>query len=250
MTRYPVFDFHARLSPDSSAPQRLLTAMDGCGIARAAVSAGGVLDLDRLATHLMEDGYVVDDADNEAVLEAARDSDGRLVPIFFANPHRDPDYYRARATQFGGVELSPAVHGVALTDERCTGLVEVAAEFGHSVYVVCIGKPGCGATDLRALAEHFPEVTFVLGHCGFIGIDLYSINQVAQRNNIVAETSGCYTVVAQAAVNRLGAKRVVFGTEYPLQHPDVELTKMQALHLDPAHWRQITWHNSQSLLRG
>lgn len=248
MDPYPAFDFHVRLSSDRSAAHRLLTSMDSSHIARAAVCAGGVIDLERLAAHIMEGGHVEHDADNDAVLEAARQSGDRLIPIFFANPHRGPDDYRARAARFRGVELSPAVHGVTLTDERTAAIVGVAREFGHSVYVVCMNTPGCGPADLRVLAERFPEVTFVLGHCGFIGIDLYSINQVAPRDNILAETSGCYTVTAQAAMGRLGARRVLFGTEHPLQHPDVELTKMRALNLDAADSRRVMWENAHQLL--
>lgn len=245
---HPVFDFHARLGPQPSAADRLLAAMDSNGVARTAVCSGGVIDLDRLATQVMEGGHVENDADNEAVLAACRRSGERLVPFFFANPHRDPDHYRARAAEFRGVELSPAVHGVALTDERTTAVVEVAAEFRHPVYVVCIGSPGCGPAALATLARRFPEVTFVLGHCGFVGIDLYSINLVAPQGNILAETSGCYTGIARAAVERLGAHRVLFGTEYPLQHHTVELAKMRALDLDGQHWRELMWRNTHRLL--
>lgn len=244
----PIFDFHARLAPHSTAVHRMISMMDSCGIERAAVYPGGVIDLDRLAAQLMEGGHVETDADNDAVLAGCQQSDGRLVPFFFANPHRSSDHYRARAAEFRGLEFSPAVHGVPLTDERTIALVEVAAEFGHSVYVVCIGRPGCGAADLVALAEKFPDVTFVLGHCGFVGVDLYSINRITPKDNILAETSGCYTGLARAAVDRLGAERVLFGTEYPHQHPDVELTKLRVLNLDPECWTQVMWRNARRLL--
>jgi predicted TIM-barrel fold metal-dependent hydrolase len=41
---------------------------------------------------------------------------------------------------------------------------------------------------------------------------------------------------------------VVFGSEYPLQHPAVELAKFQALRLPPAQWRQVAWDNAHRLL--
>lgn len=243
-----VLDFRARLSPHPASFGRLMAAMDSSGIARAAVCSGGVVDLDTLSAQIMQGGHATGDADNDAVLAACERSDGRLLPTFFANPHRDPADYRDRADAFRGLELSPAVHGVPLTDERTVALVEVAAEVGHAVYVVCIGRPGCGAGDLVSLAEAFSEVEFVLGHCGFIGIDFYSINRIAPRGNILAETSGCYTGVVRAAVDRLGAERVLFGTEYPLQHPEVELTKLRALDLDPVTRQQVMWHNAERLL--
>ncbi len=243
-----VFDVHARLDAGQAAVGRLLTTMDRSGIGRAAVCSGGVIDLDRLATHIMCGGHVEADADNEAVLTGCSAAGGRLVPFFFGNPHRGPQVYREQAARFRGLEISPAVHGVALTDERTHELVRIAEDAGHPVYVVCLGRPGCGPGDLAALAEAFPRVSFVLGHCGFVGIDLYSLSVVAPHRNILAETSGCYTGVVRIAVQRLGSDRVLFGTEYPLQHPDVELTKLRSLDLDEATWHQITWRNACHLL--
>jgi hypothetical protein len=146
------------------------------------------------------------------------------------------------------MEISPAVHGVGLTDPRTRALVDVAAEFGHPVYVVCLGRGGAGVTDLVRLARAYPGVTFVLGHCGFVGIDLYALNVVRPEANIVAETSGCYTGVAVAAVERLGADRVLFGTDYPMQHPSVELAKLHALGLTEEARDKITWRNAHRLI--
>lgn len=243
-----MFDFHARLAPRDGAVGALLSTMDRYGIARAVVSAGGVIDLDRLATQVMVGGHIEDDADNAAVLAGCADSGGRLLPFFFGNPHRGPARYQEQATRYRGLEISPAVHGVALTDSRTMALVAVAATAGHPVYVVCLGRPGCGPRELVTLAAEFPGVSFVLGHCGFVGIDVYSLRVVAPYPNILAETSGCYTGVVRVAVTRLGAERVLLGTEYPLQHPEVELTKLRVLDLDEASWQQITWRNACRLL--
>lgn len=244
----PVFDFHARLAAGPGALDALLSTMDRCGIGRAGVCAGGVLDLDRLAAQVMTGGHSDSDADNDAVLAGCDASGGRLLPFFFANPHRGARPYRERAARFRGLEISPAIHGVPLTDARTRALVEVAGQAQHPVYVVCLNRPGCGPTDLAELADAYPEVSFVLGHCGVVGIDVYSLTVLAPYPNVVAETSGCYTGVARIAVQRLGAGRVLLGTEYPLQHPEVELTKLRTLELDAASRRQITWSNACRLL--
>ena len=245
----PVFDFHVRLAPRPGALESMLATMDDCGIARAAVCSGGVVTLDQLADNVMEGGHTEEDADNEAVLEACAAAGGRLVPFFFANPHRPAARYREQAADYRGLEVSPAVHGVPLTDSRVLDLVEVAAEFQHPVYAVCIGRPGCDAAELAVLAEKYPDVTFILGHCGFVGIDLWSVRQIQHRPNVLAETSGCYTGIAALTVQRLGAERVLFGTEYPLQHPEVELAKLRALRLDPERWAAVMWRNASRVLR-
>nr|WSY51197.1 amidohydrolase family protein [Streptomyces sp. NBC_00886] len=248
MAAQPVLDFHVRLAPRPGAAERLLATLDECGLTRAVVCAGGTIDLDRLSRQLVEGGQVETDADNDAVLDACAGTDGRLVPFFFANPHRSPDEYRARAAEFRGLEISPAVHGVGLTDPRVVGLIGVAAESGHPVYVVCLARLGAGVADLVALARRFPQVSFVLGHSGIGNIDFHALTLIRDEPNILLETSGGYTCVAEAAISRLGAGRVVFGSEYPLQHPAVELAKFQVLLLPPEQWRQIAWDNAHRLL--
>ncbi|MET9854229.1 amidohydrolase family protein [Streptomyces sp. NPDC006450] len=247
-TAPPVLDFHVRLAPRPGARERLLSTLDDCGLDRAVVCAGGTIDLDRLSRQLIQGGYVETDADNDAVLEACAGTGGRLVPFFFANPHRSSGHYRERAAEFRGLEISPAVHGVGLTDPRVAELVGIAAEFGHPVYVVCLDRRGAGVADLVDLARLFPEVNFVLGHSGIGNIDFYALTLIQDDPNILLETSGGYTCVAEAALSRLGAGRVLFGSEYPLQHPTVELAKFQALRIPPDQWRQVAWDNAHRLL--
>jgi predicted TIM-barrel fold metal-dependent hydrolase len=247
-TAQPVLDFHVRLAPRPGAGERLLSAMDDCGLTRAVVCAGGTIDLDRLSRQLVEGGHVETDADNDAVLRACAGTDGRLVPFYFANPHRSPEVYRAGAAEFRGLEISPAVHGVGLADPRVLELGGRADEFRHPVYVVCIERRGAGVADLVGLARRFPQVDFVLGHSGIGNIDFHALTLIRDEPNIVLETSGGYTCVAEAALSRLGADRVVFGSEYPLQHPSVELAKFEALRLPAAQWRQVAWDNAHRLL--
>lgn len=248
MSSEPLFDFHARLAPRPGAAERLLSTMDSTGIARAAVAAGGTIDLVRLSRQLIDGGHVETDADNAGVLAACQRSGGRLIPVYFANPHRPADRYAAAAADFRGLEVSPAVHGVPLTDPRVRELVAVAGEARHSVYVVCLDRAGCRVGDLVSLATAFPATTFVLGHSGIGNIDYWAVELVADVPNIWLETSGGYSTVLRAALDRLGAGRLLFGTEYPLQHPSVELAKYAAVAPDPLAWRRIGWQNAESLL--
>lgn len=244
----PVFDFHVRLAPRPGAKERLLATLDGCGIDRAAVAAGGTIDLRRLSRQLVDGGHVETDADNAAVLAAAGAAGGRLVPVWFANPHRPAAEYADRGAPYRGLELSPAVHGVPLTDPRVDDLVAVAEELGHSVYVVCVTRSGCEVADLVALARRHPRVRFVLGHSGVGNIDYHGVDLVAPRPNIWFETSGGYSGVLRDAVDTLGAARVLFGSEFPLQHPEVELAKYRAAGVSAGDWKLIAWENAIQLL--
>lgn len=249
MSIAPIFDFHARLASRPDALDRLLATMDAAGIGRAAVAAGSVLDLDRLSRQIVHGGGCAATPDNATVLAACRAAPGRLAPFYFANPYQPVSAYREVAAEFRGLEISPAVHGVGFADRRVEAIVEVAASLGQPVYAACVPTPGGRTDDFVALARRFPETTFVFGHCGFIGIDLHALHQISPHGNIAAETSGCLSVVARAAVQRLGADRVLFGTEYPLQHPRVELAKLAGLELAATDLAKVAWRNAHRLLK-
>src|SRR5690606_14890254 len=156
---------------------------------------------------------------------------------------------RAVAADYRGLELSPAVHCVALSDRRVHAYVDIAAEAAQPVYAACVAWPGGRPADLVALARTYPQTTFILGHCGFIGIDIHALELVAPQHNVLVELSGCFTATARAAVARLGANRVLFGTEYPLQHPRVELTKLATLGLTATDLALVAWRNAHRLLK-
>ncbi|GAA2337220.1 amidohydrolase family protein [Dactylosporangium salmoneum] len=243
-----IVDFHARLSPGPGALDALLGALDSAGVDRAAVCAGGLVDLDRLSVQIVDGGRSEARADNEGVRRACAASGGRLVPFFFADPGRDAAEYAAVASGYRGLEISPAVHGFRLDDPGVDELAAVAARHGHPVYVVCLGRPGTRAEDLAALAGRHPSVTFVSGHCGHTGLDAAGLTRLAGVPNVAVELSGCFTAVARLAVRRLGAGRVLFGTEHPLQHPAVEVAKLRALGLPPGEHALVAGGNALRLL--
>ncbi|WP_374314281.1 amidohydrolase family protein [Streptomyces sp. XM4011] len=239
-----IFDAHAHLSPGEDARIALLKEMDRNGIERSVVVAGAVASPDRLSRQLVLGGEVHDDADNAAVLAGSERSGGRLVPFFFANPHRPAAVYREHGRSFRGLKLAPSVHGLPFTDPRVISLVAVAAELGHGVYAHCSNRPGFGVGDYVALARGFPSVTFALGHAGVGDLDLYGIDLIGPQHNILFETSCGLTATVGIALNRLGADRLLFGSEYPLQAPRVELTKMECLDLTGSQWQAIAWDNA------
>lgn len=247
-----LIDFHAHLHVQeavrSSARDALLAMMDRCGIEHAVVVPGGTVTPELLAAQIARGGQLDVEPDNEGVYAACQTTGGRLIPFFFANPHRGADAYRDAGHRFAGLKLGPAVHGVAFADERITKLVEVAQELGHCVYLHCLPRLGYGVRAFLSLAAAFPQVQFVLGHAGVGQCDFDAVTQVSPYRNVRFEMSGGMSSVCAAAIRQLGADRVLFGSEYPLQDPRVELAKIDALGLDPVTRRLVTRDNALELL--
>jgi predicted TIM-barrel fold metal-dependent hydrolase len=243
-----IFDAHAHLLPGPGRVAQLLESMHTHGIGRTVVVAGAVPkgeDVSRLA---IEGGGVGADPYNDVVLDACEESDGRLIPFFFGNPHREAKTYQEAAHRVRGLKLGPAVHGVALDDPRHVPFIQVARDFGHPVYLHCLERPGFRVLELIDLAERFPDVTFILGHGGVGDMDLYGVSLIRPYANISFETSGGYLCVLRAALAQLGPERVIFGSEYPFQHPHLELEKYRLLNLPRAVWEDVSWNNISRLI--
>jgi uncharacterized protein len=243
-----ILDAHAHVSADPTSAARLLAAMDASGIARAIVLAGGVLPPAQLARQFAGAPGVDVDADNAAVLRAATASGDRLIPFYFANPHRSADAYEADGAAFAGLKLGPVIHGVGFDDPRTVALIAVAERLGHPVYAHCLSRPGLTVADYVDLARRFPAVRFMLGHAGIGTCDYAAVDELAAVDNVWFETSGGFTSVVAAACKTLGALRVVFGGEFPLQSPAAELAKIRHAGLSEAEQALVLGGSLAALL--
>ncbi len=228
----------------------MLQVMDTVGIARSAAIAGGSLSPEKLSEQITKGGGLDIDIDNAALAAECARSDGRLLPFFFANPHRGAEPYQSDGGRFYGLKLGPAVHGVPLRDPRTLSLVEVAQGWNHPVYLHCLARPGFEVSDLVELARQFPRVVFILGHAGVGNCDLYAVGQIRESRNIFFETSGGFSCVIESAYRQLGPERILFGTEYPLQHPRVEIEKALCLELDTPSFEAMMGGNFLRLIDG
>lgn len=220
-----LIDFHAHLEPTPVAREKILASMELTGVTQCAVVAGKVASPQELSKNITEGGGGNFPVPNLALLEACAPTLGRLLPFYFANPFEAVDEYRSIGRRFFGLKLGPAIHGVPLNDERNLRFIEVAGELGHCVYLHCLARPGFDIASLVALLQRYPAISIVLGHAGIGNCDFFAVDAIAPFANAHFETSGGFSSVVRYAVKTLGAGRVVFGTEYPLQDPSLEVLK-------------------------
>jgi predicted TIM-barrel fold metal-dependent hydrolase len=243
-------DAHAHLSSAPDAAVAWLREMKELGIGQSVVVAGGTVTPEELSKQMLLGGSRNVDVDNAGLLRSCTASTGRLIPFYFANPHRGAQPYLEEGRRFRGLKIGPAVHGVPFTDERITALAAAAEGFGHPVYLHCLARPGFDVAALVDLARRFPRVPFILGHAGIGNCDFLAVSLIESSKNIFFETSGGFTSVIELAVKRLGAQRVLFGTERPLQSARAELHKAQCLSLTDAEWAGVMGGNMKNLLEG
>ena len=164
-------------------------------------------------------------------------SGGRVVGLASFNPHRDQAEYFAeiercvRTLGFVGVKLHTIGHAVDPGSADGETVFTTARELGVPVMVhTGPGLPFADPALLIARARAFPEVTVVLAHAGAAIVTGNAIAAAEVCDNIVLETSWCRPGDIAVMIARVGADRVMFGTDAP-NNVSTEIAKYDALGL-------------------
>jgi uncharacterized protein len=217
------------------------------------------LDRDGLAELMSAcgiDGGVVFHPDNAYVQEVVESIDG-LYGLVWANP-RLPAYVEETARflehpRFRGVKLHPLLDGYHPNDPLVHPLMELLRERNLPVLIHCGHPIFTLPWSIEELIRNFPDVKVVLGHMGHGNIVYINASiDVAARNPMVyLETSGMpmHTKIREA-VERVGAERVLYGSDVPFHHAEVEIRKVEVSGLPPHLVERVLDSNARALFLG
>jgi predicted TIM-barrel fold metal-dependent hydrolase len=197
---------------------------------------GVSLDGDGLKKLMKEssiDQCIVMCPDNAYVRDVVRETAGAHA-LVWANP-REPGNIDAAIKwlddpNFVGIKLHPTRDGFLPNDPGLHPLVELAAKRDLPI-LVHSGHPHFSLPwSIEELAIAFPEAKVIMGHMGHGNIVyINAAIAAAERNgNVYLETSGMpMSIKIAEAVERVGVDRVMYGSDAPFHHPDVEILKVQ-----------------------
>jgi predicted TIM-barrel fold metal-dependent hydrolase len=159
------------------------------------------------------DGYR---AANDAVIEAARQADGLLVPFCRVDPHDDPlpEATRALAAGARGIKLHPRAEEFTLDHPGVKPLIALADE--RSLPVLIHAGRGIPALGLHAvqLAEEFPNARLILAHAGIC--DLSWIWRVAgDLPNLLFDTAWWIPADLETLFSLVPPGQIVFASDAP-----------------------------------
>ena len=159
------------------------------------------------------DGYA---AANDAVLDAARTTGGRLVPFCRVNPHDDPLAEAERCLDAGarGIKLHPRAEAFTLDHPAVSSLLALAHE--RSLPVLIHAGRGIPALGLHAiqLVEEFPNARLILAHAGIC--DLSWIWRVApDYPNLLFDTAWWIPADMNTLFSLVPPGQIVFASDSP-----------------------------------
>lgn len=232
-----IIDGHTHVSDsDYGNVDILLAQLDQASIDRAVCVPGGMIDV-RQFSRIFSGKYQPDPKiPNYLVFDAIRRHPDRLDGFVCVNPHDGPGAAAMARDGFDhgcrGVKLAPLVHRFRFDMPALDEVAGLCGERGFPVYTHVVPNPGSTTADFAALARKFPGTSFILGHMGFGPADIDAVEFAAELPNLYLESSLGNYLILRDALTRLGPTKLIFGSEFPLSHPKVELEKIRLL--DPA----------------
>jgi len=248
-----IVDAHAHMDtwqgfhiPESGTPASMVHAMDLVGI-----------DVSIVAPHIcIGPGYRTGNRD---AYEAARQFPGRLTPFVTINPNYPIAEIRAEVEHWdshGGIKgfkFHPACHQADACHKHYYPVFEYCQE--RSLPILSHNWTGAqvnGKPTLDGLAEEFPQVTFIVGHAasGWKVIDVNCTAADAHPNIMLDTTgSGLYFDAIPEMVRRVGAERIMWGTDNPFIDPRPGLGRVLMARITDDEKRLILGLNAKRVFR-
>lgn len=193
---------------------------------------------------------------NDAVLGLMADHPEEVIGFCYVNP-RHGDEALAEIDRcvvqegMGGIKLWQACNA---SDKRVDPIAERAAELGvpilqHAWYKVGGSSSGESTpADVAVMAARHPKTMIVMAH--LTGAGERGLADIAPYKNLSVDISGGEPEagMVELAVKRLGARRVVFGTDTPIRSYGATLGKVLGAKLTVRQRNLILGENARRLL--
>ncbi len=249
-----IIDAHAHISDTEYGNAQLyLEQLKEAGIEQGVVVPGGMMDVRKMTDYITGQAKPEKpEPDNQYVANFCQAKPENFKGFICVNPH-DPQALEKLEEGFGegfvGLKLSPMSHEFSFSSKIVAELAACCGDYGFPMYSHVVFSPGASTAKFTSLAWQFPKTNFILGHMGFGPADQEGLKAATVMDNFYLETSTGNFLHIQEAVKKAGTRKIIFGSEFPLSHPAVELQKILVLHLPDYKQEQILGGNIKSLLR-
>ncbi|HYH04417.1 MAG TPA: amidohydrolase family protein [Bacillota bacterium] len=249
-----IIDAHAHISTtDYGCVEIYLAQLQDSGVDQGLVVPGGMMDVRKMTDYVIGRAKPENlEPNNPYVQECCSRYAEKIHGFICLNPHdatAPEQLERAFNEGFCGLKLSPMSHEFSFAAKVVAELAAVCGEAGFPLYTHVVFSPGASTARLVALARQFPKTNFILGHMGFGPADQDALAAAATLDNFFLETSTGNFLHIGEVVRKAGASKLIFGSEFPLSHPGVELQKILWLKLRDSDRDRILGENIVELLR-
>lgn len=196
-----------------------------------------------------------DPAHNDAVASFCRESLDRLRPFCTVHPHLPGalDELHRCVEELGavGVKLHPWLQGFSAVDACLDSLGTALSELPMPVVFHDGTPPGSSPLQVAYFAERFPQVPVVLGHGGLHDLWEEAVIAAERVENLYVIPSGTPPGHLRELIKRVGAHRVLFGSDAGYSEPSwqrFQREKISQVPLDDERLRQVMGGSALQLI--
>ncbi len=179
---------------------------------------------------------------NKSVLEEF-EKNKSVIPIYWFNVF---DLPKKIDREYKAIKFHPDIGKINLDDNKIVDFVKkinlpVFVHTNENKEFSTLGKASnlASKVDLPVIAIHSGSVTNT-----FFKLDNYKF-----PDNLYFETSGIqYSIILQKIYKLFGAKRIIFGSDYPFGDPRVSLAMIKTLNSSNNEYKLITEKNISKIL--
>ena len=195
------------------------------------------------------------DEANEFLAKSTEEAGGRIIPFMRVNPHLQENALssikKGAKQGFRGIKFHPRNEAFAINSEELAfPIAELALKLGMPI-LIHTGEPDtygyAQPTLVGDLADSFPDLTLVVGHMGKRLCE-DAICVARWFDNIILETSFRSHRDIARAVRRVGADRVIYGSDTPFGIPEVEMLKVRVADISAEEKRMVLGDNMARIL--
>ena len=236
-----IIDAHAHIGRFNSwplaeaGPDRVVEMLKREGVSYALTSAAK-----SIAYHCPEG--------NAEVLLAAK-KHKEILPLLCVNPRYPREAMEqlegCRAKGFVGVKLHPSRQQYSLQAPEAAPVLDYCEKNGIAVLTHSAETdPKCGPAAIEFVARTYPKLQLVVGHaCLFSSRRVVSIAE--ECPNLFLELSVNYEAAKlEDSFQRLGADRLLFGSDVPLHNPSVMVQRIRVMGLSKEDEEKILSGNA------
>lgn len=214
------------------------------------------------------------DQNNIWTLETAEASDGRLVPLVSFHPEmagsfaENLDKYISMGAK--GIKLHPMAQGFDVRDERMDELYKSCSELNLAILIHC-GRVSNARTNefsdyecIVPVIEKYPDIPIILAHMADGNVE-HVLEASEKYKNVYFDTSIVITGYPEIInvnepswlddnevvdiINKIGAEKVIYGSDYPWGSQLHDVTRVMNLNLTVEQKQLIFNRNARKVFK-
>ncbi|HYF50420.1 MAG TPA: amidohydrolase family protein [Planctomycetota bacterium] len=257
MSAPPIIDIHTHLAapgsvPDEAEMQRMMRLAAKAGVGKV-IALGNLVSMGG-ANPTQDDITAI----NSNTLGAMKAHPDFFIGFCYLNPSHPPEFSlneMERCIVRGGMSGVKLWVAVKATDKRHDPLFQRIQELDvpvlyHAWYKAFDQGPAESTpAEIADLARRFPKVTIVMAH--LTGDQERGVLDIRGCENVLIDTSGGQPEagLVEYAVEKLGAARVIYGSDWPVRDFAVQVGRVAGARISDRDKEMIFTRNAQRILK-